>query len=161
MTGREIVEARRADELTRAWRQGLYAVLVLGGTLFGLRWGLHGVALGVLAALVVHYAVSNHLSMKLTQTRLNELVQAIFPAARLAIVTYAVTAGVALLAKRLEIEALPTVAMAAGATVAVWTAMMWPSPRYTLGEDGLAAARSLRRFVRESLSSTASPSNGG
>jgi O-antigen/teichoic acid export membrane protein len=47
----------------RAWRQAIYAGLVVGGALVGKRWGITGVAWGVLLAIVVNYLAMGALSM--------------------------------------------------------------------------------------------------
>ena len=51
----------------RAWRQGAYAALVGVGAWIGHFWGLVGVALGVLLAIVVNFALMAQLSMRLTR----------------------------------------------------------------------------------------------
>lgn len=50
----------------RAWRQFVYAALVLGGSYVGHFWGLEGVALGVAIALVINFFLMAHLSLQLT-----------------------------------------------------------------------------------------------
>ncbi|MEI6946252.1 lipopolysaccharide biosynthesis protein [Paraflavisolibacter sp. H34] len=50
----------------RAWRQIAYATAVIGGSYFGSRWGLPGVACGVAFALVLNFLMMTHLSLRLT-----------------------------------------------------------------------------------------------
>lgn len=50
----------------RAWRQFIYAALVLGGSYVGHYWGLEGVAFGVAIALVINFFLMAHLSIQLT-----------------------------------------------------------------------------------------------
>ena len=54
---------------SRAWRQAIYALCVVGGAAVGQRWGLTGVAAGVLVALMVNAAMMAQLSLKLTGMR--------------------------------------------------------------------------------------------
>jgi O-antigen/teichoic acid export membrane protein len=49
----------------RAWRQGIYAACVVVGALIGQRWGIRGVAIGVLIALLENYLLMAHLSLSL------------------------------------------------------------------------------------------------
>lgn len=49
----------------RAWRQGLYAACVVGGALLGRHWGIRGVAVGVLLALLENYLLMAQLSLSL------------------------------------------------------------------------------------------------
>jgi PST family polysaccharide transporter len=48
-----------------AWRQGLYASLVIAGAAFGTRWGIDGVAIAVAAAIAIYYALSAELANRL------------------------------------------------------------------------------------------------
>jgi O-antigen/teichoic acid export membrane protein len=50
----------------RAWRQGIYAGLVVVGALVGLRWDLAGVSIAVLIAIFVNYVLMAQLSLKIT-----------------------------------------------------------------------------------------------
>lgn len=82
---------RLSDALTRAtgavyrraWRQWLYAGLVLGAGWIGSRWGIAGVATGVLGALVVNFMLMAHLSLRVTNARWSAFVAAHAPALRL------------------------------------------------------------------------------
>jgi O-antigen/teichoic acid export membrane protein len=49
-----------------AWRQGVFAAAVLTGALIGQRWGLPGVAAGVLGAQILYFFLSTQLSLALT-----------------------------------------------------------------------------------------------
>lgn len=48
-----------------AWRKWIYAITVTGGALVGQQWGLIGVAAGVSAAIVVHFALMWQMSRRL------------------------------------------------------------------------------------------------
>jgi PST family polysaccharide transporter len=50
----------------RAWREGLFAVLVFVGAVVGTRWGVTGVAVGVVVALGINYLSMAHLSLATT-----------------------------------------------------------------------------------------------
>lgn len=49
----------------RAWRQAIYAFLILTLSYIGHFWGLEGVALGVLFAIFINFILMSHLSLKL------------------------------------------------------------------------------------------------
>jgi O-antigen/teichoic acid export membrane protein len=49
----------------RAWRQGVYAALVVSGALVGSRWGVTGVAIAVLIAILVNYLLMASLSLRI------------------------------------------------------------------------------------------------
>jgi O-antigen/teichoic acid export membrane protein len=50
----------------RAWRQAIYAALVVGGSLVGRHWGIEGVAWGVLGAITINYFAMAALSISST-----------------------------------------------------------------------------------------------
>lgn len=50
----------------RAWRQLIYATMVVLGSYIGQFWGLYGVACGVVFALITNFLMMAHLSIKLT-----------------------------------------------------------------------------------------------
>lgn len=60
----------------RAWRQIIYAVMVLTGSYVGQFWGLYGVACGVTIAVAGNFLMMSHLSLQLTDTRWQELLKA-------------------------------------------------------------------------------------
>jgi len=50
---------------SRAWRQWVYTGLVVIGGLVGVKWGIEGVAFGVLLALSIHFIIMTSLSLQL------------------------------------------------------------------------------------------------
>ena len=60
----------------RAWRQLVYAALVLAGSYFGHFWGIKGVALGVALALLANFLLMAQLSLKLTSTSWAKILKA-------------------------------------------------------------------------------------
>jgi PST family polysaccharide transporter len=121
----------------RAWRQWLNAGLVFLGAWVGRRWGVTGVAAGVLGALFTNYLMMAHLSLSVAQISWVRFAEAQRPALRLGIamgtVTLATTAG-------LRHLGLPHFAiLIAGALAAAGTAALaiWLAPMLFLGEHGL------------------------
>ena len=49
----------------RAWRQSIYAATVIGGAAIGQFWGVPGVAVGVLGALIVNFTLMAQLSLEI------------------------------------------------------------------------------------------------
>ena len=64
----------------RAWRQVLYAVLVIGGAYIGSRWGIAGVAACVSLAIAANFVLMNQLSLSLVGMTRRELLAAHVPA---------------------------------------------------------------------------------
>jgi hypothetical protein len=71
----------------RAWRQVIYAALVLAGTYVGQFWGLPGVAVGVAIALIVNFLLMAHLSLQLTNLRTGDMVKAHKPGLLFGLIT--------------------------------------------------------------------------
>jgi O-antigen/teichoic acid export membrane protein len=139
----------------RAWRQVLFAGLVFLGALAGQRWGVTGVAVGVLAALFTNYLMMAQLSLNVTRITWARFIQAQLPALWLSLlvgaVTLATTAGVHRLA-------LPPVAcLLAGVLAATgFTALAaWLAPTFFLGEYGVR----MRDTVRAQLLSRLRPAH--
>jgi O-antigen/teichoic acid export membrane protein len=64
----------------RAWRQIVYALLVVTGAYIGVPWGIGGVAIGVVLAVVVNYLLMAQLSLRLLDARWKDLLLAHLPA---------------------------------------------------------------------------------
>jgi len=127
----------------RAWRQALFAALVFFGALAGHRWGVTGVAFGVLLALLANYLLMAHLSLEVIAVSWTQFMAAQAPALRLTAVVATCTGAVAGLARHfafasLAVLILGVVAAAGSAGLAVWL-----FPRLALGEYGMAVRDSV------------------
>ncbi|HZT59128.1 MAG TPA: lipopolysaccharide biosynthesis protein [Pyrinomonadaceae bacterium] len=132
--------ARAAGAVYRsAWRQGVYAVLVVAGALVGQLRGVEGVSLGVLVALAVFFALMAQLSVRLTSITWRDYFAAHVPAVCLTILVGAEVWCVA--AALRSVGALPAAVLAASLFVVGLTflALLRLWPKLALGEDGLWA----------------------
>jgi O-antigen/teichoic acid export membrane protein len=131
----------------RAWRQGLYAGLVFLGALVGQRWGLTGVAVGVLCALSVNYVLMAQLSLELVQISWPKFLLVQLPAVRLALVVGAATLAGTAGARSLGLP--PAGGLAMGTLAALGGAMLatWLAPTLALGEHGLRTRDTLRALL--------------
>jgi PST family polysaccharide transporter len=64
----------------RSVRDAMYAAAVVLGALIGLRWGLEGVAVGVLGAVVINYLLALQMSIKLLGSSWSQVLLALLPA---------------------------------------------------------------------------------
>lgn len=105
----------------RAWRQGVYAGLVIGGAWIGQQAGIEGVAVAVLVAVTVNFALMAHLSVRLVDSGWRQFGLAHVPGALLA----AVMAGASLPAGIvLRVwDAPPIVVLGGGLTAALLAAV--------------------------------------
>ncbi len=135
----------------RAWRQTLFAALVIGGAAIGQRWGIVGVAGGSLVALCVNYLLMAHLSVQLTGIGWRAFWRAHVPAALLTIATAPLTGGAAALLRGLGTGPL-LVIVGAGAITLAWAALLlWRFPHAFLGPDALWMLDTLRGFLPGSV----------
>jgi hypothetical protein len=139
----------------RAWRQGLYAGLVFLGAWIGQFWGVTGVAVGVLVALLINYLLMAQLSLSVGQITWLRFFQAQLPALSLTLLT--AVAAFAVLAGARHVGLPPVVTLLAGAAAAGGIGLLaaWLAPALTLGPDGMRMRDTLRAQLRSRLRPTA------
>ncbi len=76
----------RAAVYRRAWRSIVFAAAVFTGAFVGQRWGLHGVAVGVLLALALNYLLTNQLCLELVGMTWRDFATAHLPSIILGVV---------------------------------------------------------------------------
>ncbi len=64
----------------RAWRQGIYATLVVLGTITGTTWGLSGVAVAVVISVFINFLIMSHLSLSLLKVSWTVFMRSHLPA---------------------------------------------------------------------------------
>ena len=136
----------------RAWRQWIYAALVIGGAVVGQRWGIAGIAAGVVVALLVNFVLMAQLSLRLVGLSWGDFGRAHLPGLRLVMVTALPVWGTAALARGVWAFG-PWAVLAAALTagvVAVGTALAL-APEWCLGADGRWLAERVARFALERL----------
>ncbi len=140
----------------RAWRQWVYAGAVLSGAYAGHYWGLTGVAVGIVSALLLNFILMAALSLDLTHIPLKQFLAAHLPGLWLGIV---VCLELLALSPALRGYGLPplVVLIISVSVVAVSVLLLVRiAPRFFLGEDGLWAYRKVKEFVHKRLQKTGS-----
>jgi O-antigen/teichoic acid export membrane protein len=121
----------------RAWREGLFAVLIFVGAIAGTRWGAAGVAVGVVLALGINYLSMAHLSLATTGLSWSRFAALHFRG----LVLGALLGGAAWLSADAlrAIAAGPAVVLLATllGSGAVLGAALVVAPRHTLGGEGV------------------------
>jgi len=69
----------------RAWRQGIYAGIVIIGSILGSKWGISGVAIAIVSAVFVNYLLMSQLSLKVLQISWHEFIRAHLPSIRISV----------------------------------------------------------------------------
>jgi O-antigen/teichoic acid export membrane protein len=136
----------------RAWRQGLYAALVIGGSIVGQRWGLAGVAVGVLLAVTVNFLAMAQLSLGVTHMTWGTLLRAHVPALRLSVACGLVLWALLEPLRHWDLPAFARLLAAACGTIAAGLALAWAAPRFFVGNDGLWMLRRLLGYLPDRLS---------
>ncbi|MBA4099878.1 MAG: lipopolysaccharide biosynthesis protein [Rhodospirillum sp.] len=127
----------------RAWRQAVFGIAVVAGSLAGLPWGVTGVAVGAVAALFSNFLLMTQLSLRLTGLRLSEFAAAHLPGLALSAV---IGVSVWFLADRLRaLEVSPLVLLIEVALFAIAESILlcWLMPSLFLGRDGRSVMRVL------------------
>ena len=131
----------------RAWRQILYAGLVILGASVGQAWGLAGVACGVLGAVAINFVCMAQLSLSVAQIDWTTFGKAHMPACLL---TGAMLPPAWLTAEATRHAALPAVVVfttTAAAALTVGAVAVWWWPATFVGRDGLWIVERLRAFL--------------
>ncbi len=140
----------------RAWRQIVYAGLVIGGAWVGQHWGIAGVALGILLAVTVNFLLMAHLSLAVARIGWGTFARTHVPGLALTAALLPMAWGVATLLRSWSWPALG-VATATGLVVAAGAAgLAWRAPAVFLGPDVRWAAATLHDYLPR-RSSTAPP----
>lgn len=93
----------------RAWRQIIYAAMVLTGTYIGQFWGLSGVAFGVVIALIVNFLLMAQLSLQLTRISASEMVKAHKPGLVFGLLTALLSQVIVTLCRTSDVPDLMTI----------------------------------------------------
>ena len=131
----------------RAWRQAVYALAVVVGAWIGQHWGLAGVALGVLAALAINFALMAQLSLRLTGVRWSELGAAHLPALALTVALGAETWALAAWLRGLQTAPLVLLAEVALFSTGAGVLLCWGLPPLFLGRDARTLLRAMVALV--------------
>jgi O-antigen/teichoic acid export membrane protein len=131
----------------RAWRQGVFALLVVGGAWAGGRWGLPGVAAGVSVAIAVNFLLMAQLCLTLTDLSWERFIRAHLPGLALALVV-GVELEIASTIVRQWTASPHVTLLASAATVLVSLPVLLRSaPRVFLGREGHWMLRMLRPYI--------------
>jgi O-antigen/teichoic acid export membrane protein len=141
----------------RAWRQGVYAALVVGGSWIGQRWGITGVAVGVLGALLVNFLLMAQLSTALTGMSWRAFGAAHVPAARLAAVAGGAAWACTELSSHWGAPALASLLAAGGIALAAVALCARFGARLFLGADGAWMFDTLRSLRPTSVARPVTP----
>lgn len=134
----------------RAWRQWIYATLVIGGAWVGHFRGLTGVAVGVLVALLVNFMLMSELSLALVGMTRRDFLALHLPALR---TTAFVLAPAWLVADAARPLLVPLgVLVAASASVLIVTVVLYRFQRaLLLGDDGCWLVARIESLIRSRL----------
>jgi PST family polysaccharide transporter len=127
----------------RAWRQGIYAVLVVGGAYVGQFGGLPGVALGLFFAITINFIFMAQLSLQLAQLSWRDFWAAHVPALALAAVSGIEAWGLASLLRNWEYPPLTVLVTSSACVLLTALLLMRYSPVRFLGQDGLWMLKTL------------------
>jgi PST family polysaccharide transporter len=132
----------------RAWRQIVYAVLVLTGSYIGQFWGIQGVAFGVAFALIINFLMMAHLSLRLTNLSWSDMVIAHKNGIVIGLIAGIVSCAVAFLCRTYHIpDFLTLIIVGVGAGISLFLTFIYsPSLIFSEGIRELYAKLVIKRF---------------
>jgi O-antigen/teichoic acid export membrane protein len=133
----------------RAWRQILYAALVVVAAWIGQRWGVAGVSWGALAALTVNFFLMAELSLDVSAITWQEFWEAHRPAVLLSLCSFPVVYGATALVRGLEFPALLVILTVGLLQLVVCVGLIRQFPKSFLGRDGQWMLDTLEGFIRK------------
>ena len=133
----------------RAWRQVLYAALVVVGAWIGQHWGISGVAWGTLGALTVNFVLMAELGLDVGHLTWLEFWKAHQPAVYLTVVTFPPILLATVLLRHWELPAVVTLFAVSVVAVASALLCLVRAPTVFLGADGQWMLDTMRSFVRK------------
>jgi PST family polysaccharide transporter len=131
----------------RAWRQWVYALLVIGGAGLGAAWGLAGVAACVLAAIAVNFFLMAQLSLGLAGMGWRSFLAAHVPAGTLALILGLEIWGAAAVLRSWHLGSLAVLAASGAVLVLSALVLLRLLPQVVLGEDGLWMLKTLAAYL--------------
>lgn len=120
-----------------AWRQGVYALLMIGGTFGGQHWGLPGVACGVVSALGIHFILMAHLSLGLANMTWQSFWAAHIPGLTLTAILGPQAWAFTMLLRYADYPPIVVLMISAAGLLVTTFALLRHTPQLFLGQDGL------------------------
>ena len=131
----------------RAWRQAVFAALVIVGSLIGQRWGIAGVAGGAMFALSINFVLMAQLSVSMAEMPWRDFWGAHLPALLVAAASAPITWAMATALRHQGLPPLVVLSGAGGLALAVALVLIWRFPRLFLGRDVRWMLDALRGMV--------------
>ena len=133
----------------RAWRQALYAGLVVGGAWIGQHWGIVGVAWGTLAALTVNFLMMAQLGLDVGHLSWREFWRAHEPAVYLTAACAPVIWASATALRHWGLPPAAIVLTVSGLALGTALLLVFRAPAAFLGPDGQWMLETMRTFIRK------------
>lgn len=131
----------------RAWRQAIYALLVIGGAYYGQRWGLAGVAFGVLGAITLNFLLMAELSLNLAKMKWSRFLAAHRAAVFLTLIIGPQTWWLAKTLRELDYSPVMLLVYTLSLVFLTLILIIRLMPRLALGQDGMWMLQSLLNYL--------------
>ncbi|MCT8139014.1 lipopolysaccharide biosynthesis protein [Anaerobacillus sp. CMMVII] len=135
----------------RAWRQGVYAFLILVGTWIGQHWGLNGVAVGVLVALAFNFSIMAHLSLSIIPMNWKSFFSTHIPALYFSIAVGTVVWFVVLVLRKGDFSSIIVVIVSGLVTLLLLFGLLRYFPSFFLGKDGTWMFQLIIKYIPKKL----------
>lgn len=135
----------------RAWRQGVYAALVLGGAWFGQFWGIQGVAYGVLCAIVVNFILMAHLSLAVLSLSWKDFFLVHISALPLTVIVLSEVFIITTVLRNAAMPAIVILISSISCVLITVALLFYLSSKSMLGKDGIWMLQTLSNYLPNKL----------
>jgi O-antigen/teichoic acid export membrane protein len=135
----------------RAWRQGIYAFLVVGGAWIGQHWGLAGVAFGVLGAIAINFVLMAQLSLNLAAMTWRSYWAVHIPALALTAVLGVEVWALAMALRNWGFSPILVLMTSAAVMLATLLLLLRYMPGRFLGQDGMWMLQTLTAYIPKKI----------
>lgn len=128
----------------RAWRQAIYAACVIAAAWLGQRWGISGVAVGVLCAIMANFVLMTQLSISLVKGTWRTFLVSHWPVLVVSLAFALPAFGLAAILRSMQYPAAVVLLSVAASAAAGALALVVSRPRLLLGADGVWLLNTIR-----------------
>jgi len=121
----------------RAWRQAVYAVSVVLGAWVGHFFGITGVAIGTLVAILINFLMMTQLSLKLVNLTWSSVLKVYYQVAVLAVFVALESWIIAVLLRGAHLPPIAIVLLSSSIIMLTVLGLARFAPKWTFGEDGV------------------------
>jgi len=119
-----------------AWRHTVYMLLIIVGSLNGQRWGISGVAIGVVVAVTINFILLTQLSLNLIPIRWRDILIIHLPAMFMTLIICSGVLAITMVMRNLFLPEIAILFIAIFVVAVTASVILRLSPKFLLGQEG-------------------------